>query len=67
MARQLKCECGECQTCKIREYQRKRRNNVFFGKKLHSVYNRVDSVLTTVEEDVKELEEKFPWLRIKLR
>jgi hypothetical protein len=25
--RRLSCECGECRTCKAREYQRKRRAN----------------------------------------
>jgi hypothetical protein len=66
MARPLKCACGKCRTCKMREYQHRYRG-VFHEKKNHCVYNRTDLVLTTVEEDCKKLEEKFPWLRIHLR
>lgn len=66
MARQNKCECGICPTCRNRQYQQKYRG-AYPEKKSHCVYNRNDTEITTTADDCKELEEKFPWLRIKLR
>ena len=67
MAQVIKCDCGYCITCRRRRWQRNYRTGVFEGKKVHTVYNKAENTnLTTVAEDAKELESKFPWLRINL-
>ena len=63
MSRQLTCNCGNCGTCKRREIRKRYRSSGSM-KKYHTVFDTAENPdLSKIEDDVKELEETFPWLK----
>ena len=64
MAPPRKCNCGNCLTCKAREWQYRYR---LLGPKERGPYNPRVNITgrenIQIAEDVKELEENFPWLK----